>query len=72
MTNPAYVELMDVLKEMVRMETVSLTQTAKGTDQARTNFQAGVLEGIDRTMVRMDNYRDDSVKEFTKDQTGDR
>tara|TARA_R110000765_G_scaffold367889_1_gene457974 strand:+ start:482 stop:748 length:267 start_codon:yes stop_codon:yes gene_type:complete len=66
-TNPAFADVHAVLDEMVRLETVILTNDAKGNNLEKVNYQAGVLEGIKRVQTRLGNYREDALSDFHKD-----
>jgi hypothetical protein len=66
-TNPAFSEMTAAIVEMTRKETECLTQHAQESDLARINHQAGIVEGIKRVLVRLDNYRADSLADFRAD-----
>lgn len=63
-TNPAFSDVNAVIEEMVRLETVKLTNDAKGTELDKVNFQAGMLEGIRRVQMRLGSYREDALSDF--------
>ena len=66
-TNPAFDALMRTVDEMARQESESLQRSAEESDLAKINVQAGVVEGIRRVLLRIENYKVDAITDYTTD-----
>ena len=56
-TNSAYDTLMGEMAEMAFTETERLKLDSRGPDQAQTNYQSGIVEGVQRALKRMATFR---------------
>ena len=66
-TNPAFDDLLRTVDEMARQESESLQRSAEESDLAKINVQAGVVEGIRRVLLRIENYKVDAITDYTTD-----
>ena len=58
-TNPTFSEVLRLLEEMQRKETETLKTASRTGEMARINTQVGVVDGIERVMVRLHNLKKD-------------
>jgi len=58
-TNPAWFEMVAALREVQRKEAMGLHQVATGGELARINTQAGIVQGVERCLLRLDNFQKD-------------
>ena len=66
-TNPAFDDLLRTVDDMARQESESLQRSAEESDLAKINVQAGVVEGIRRVLLRIENYKVDAITDYTTD-----
>lgn len=60
-TNPAFAEVVELIKNQVTKETHSMLITAEGMDMGLINKQAGIVEGVKRVIVLLDTFRENSI-----------
>jgi len=60
-TNPAYTELKILIREIERREGDNAISIAQGADIHKVNVQAGVVEGIQRVLIRLENYEKEAL-----------
>ena len=58
-TNPSFEETILLLEEMRRRETENLKTASRQGELARINTQVGVVDGIERVMLRLQNMKKD-------------
>lgn len=56
-TNPAWFVMMDALQETLRKEQANLHSVAGGAELARINTQAGITQGVERAILRLENFQ---------------
>jgi hypothetical protein len=61
-SHPCFKELVAAINEQIRKETAGLTQMARDGDVTKINVQAGIVEGLERTALRLRSL----VKEMLK------
>ena len=59
-TNPCWADLLTALREMERKEQVTLQALARGGEIAKINHQGGVIDGLQRTIMRLENMEKDA------------
>lgn len=60
-TNPAYTELKLIVKEIERRESGNAISVAQGGDLHKANVQAGIVEGVQRVLIRLESYEKDAL-----------
>lgn len=60
-TNPAYTELKLIIREIEKRESDNAISVAQGGDLHKANVQAGIVEGIQRVLIRLDSYEKDTL-----------
>lgn len=58
-TNPTFAVLMRALHEMREKEMVGLRSAGRGESITEVNYHAGIVEGIERVIERIENERKD-------------
>lgn len=61
-TNPSFNEALELLRDMVRKETLLLKTASRDQNIARINTQVGVVDGIERAMLRLENMKRDTLQ----------
>ena len=67
-TNPAWFEMLGKLNEVLRREQANLHSVAGGAELAKINTQAGIAQGVERCILRLENLQ----KEILDDASPDR
>ena len=63
-TNPAFEELTEAVNSMVDQEIHKLALDSRGSELHSINYQSGIVDGIKRVLLRMENFRDDGMGDF--------
>ena len=63
MTNPAWYEMMGKLEETLIAEATRLNSIAIGPELAQINAQAGIREGVKRSIKRLESYKEEVLKD---------
>ena len=58
-TNQAWFEMIEAVRGVLRKETVNLHSIATSQDLAGINTQAGVVQGVERCLLRLTNFQKD-------------
>ena len=67
-TNPAWFEMLGKLKEVERREIAGLQAVATGAELAGINTQAGIVQGVQRCLLRLDNFQKDILDDASQKQ----
>jgi hypothetical protein len=58
-TNPAFAEVLALLQEVERKEEIALRSVSRTGELSRINQQNGVVDGVERARLRLENWRDE-------------
>ena len=67
-TNPGFSEALELLREMADKETVLLKTSSRDQNISRINTQVGIVDGIERSILRLENMRADVLQPVQKRQ----